>query len=82
MRLPFLDYVLTDVCRRAEEIMHSDLKPYGELVPGAEMTFVRQPLPLDVYSEYLDRVEQYRAGMTAISQQRTAYRTFMKEHLC
>lgn len=39
------------------------------------------PLPNDVYTSHLEQVERYTATAPAVSQQRTAYRAFMKELL-
>ena len=82
MKLTFLDYLLLQMCRTAAEISRSDLKPYGELVEGQSMEEPpKQPLPLDVFSAYLLRIEQTRAGRSAISMQRKEYEKFVKEHL-
>ena len=82
MRLSFLDYFLTWACRTLPAISESDTKLYGELVEDRPMEPVEQPLPNDVYSAYMSRVEKRNAGTSAISQQRTAYRAFLKETLC
>lgn len=82
MRLPFLDYFLQQICRSVPDISKSHTKPYGELVEGRPMEPTKQPLPNDVYSVYLSCVEDHQAGDSAISQQRTAYRNFLRKTLC
>lgn len=82
IRLPFLDYFLSQKCRTVPSIALSSTKPYGELVENRPMKPVEQPLPNDVYSAYMFRVEERKAGAPAISQQRQAYRAFLKEILC
>ena len=83
MKLPFLDFFLEDVCRSVDAILSSDLKAYGRMVEGRPMEPPGQPLPNDVYLEYLNAKEE--AGVksaSAISNQRAAYYEFLKENLC
>ena len=83
MKLPFLDFFLEDVCRSVDAILSSDLKAYGRMVEGRPMEPPGQPLPNDVYLEYLNAKEE--AGVksaSAISNQRAAYYKFLKENLC
>lgn len=82
MRRPFMNFFLMERCQMVSEIWQSRVKLYGELVKGREMKPVEQPLKNDVYSTYLANVENRKAGSAAISQQRTAYREFIKEKLC
>lgn len=82
MKLPFLDYFMADCCRTAMEIQASSLKAYGQLVEGRPMDkSPSQPLPGDVYTTYLKRVEGHNANQSAVSQQWTAYRDFLRENL-
>lgn len=82
MKLPFMDFFLVRQCRSIHSIFESPKKPYGELVEGRPMEPVAQPLPQDAYGSYLARVEGRRVGASAISQQQTAYRDFLREALC
>ena len=80
-KLPFLDFFLDRVCRTVPCLASSETRPYGQLVEGRPDEPVEQPLPQDVYRSYLAREEGRRAGLSAISQQRTAYRAFLKRML-
>ena len=80
-KLPFLDFFLDRICRTVLRLARSETRPYGQLVEGRPDEPVEQPLPQDVYRSYLDREEGRKAGLSAISQQRTAYRAFLKEML-
>lgn len=82
MKLPFMDFFLARQCRSIRSIFESPKKPYGELVEGRPMEPVAQPLPQDAYGSYLARVEGRKVGASAISQQQTAYRDFLREALC
>lgn len=82
MRVPFLDFFLSQVCRTVQSVSQSDTKPYGELVEKRPMEPVEQPLPNDVYTSYMSRVEKRPVGIPAISQQWQAYRSFLRESLC
>lgn len=78
----FLDYILSQRCQTAVEIINSSLKRYGDLVDGRTMDAPpKQPLPLDVYAAYMKRVEQKAVNTSAISMQRSSYRDFLKEYL-
>ena len=47
------------------------------------MTVPDQPLPNDVYMQYLNTVEGMELkSASTITNQRMAYRTFLKENLC
>ena len=80
-KLPFLDFFLDRVCRTVPRLASSETRPYGQLVEGRPDEPVEQPLPQDVYRSYLAREEGRKAGLSAISQQRTAYRAFLKRML-
>ena len=80
-KLPFLDFFLDRVCRTVSNLASSETRLYGQLVEGRPDEPVEQPLPQDVYRSYLAREEGRKAGLSAISQQRTAYRAFLKEML-
>ena len=83
MKLPFLDFFLEDTCRSVDAILSSDLKAYGRIVEGRPMEPPGQPLPNDVYLEYLNAKEEAGVkSMSAISNQRAAYYKFLKENLC
>lgn len=77
----FLDYFMHAPCRSVVEILHTRLKPYGELVENREMEETPLPLPQDVYISYLKREENYSAGRSAISQQMDAYREYLSSLL-
>ena len=83
MKVPFLDFFMAGICRTAREILACDLKDYGRMVPGRPMEPPTQPLPNDVYMQYLNREEgmAIRSAST-ITNQRTAYYAFLKENLC
>lgn len=81
MYLAFLDFFMAASCRTVAAVERAHLKPYGEMVPGRPMEEATQPLPIDVYTQYL-RTEgvELRSDAT-ISNQRDAYRTFKRENL-
>ena len=81
MYLAFLDFFMDASCRTVAAVERAHLKPYGEMVPGRPMEEATQPLPIDVYTQYL-RTEgvELRSDAT-ISNQRDAYRTFKRENL-
>lgn len=81
MHLAFLDFFMDAPCRTVAAVERAHLKPYGEMVPGRPMEEATQPLPIDVYTQYL-RTEgvELRSDAT-ISNQRDAYRTFKRENL-
>lgn len=81
MYLAFLDFFMAAPCRTVAAVERAHLKPYGEMVPGRPMEEATQPLPIDVYTQYL-RTEgvELRSDAT-ISNQRDAYRTFKRENL-
>lgn len=80
MYLAFLDFFMDASCRTVAAVERAHLKPYGEMVPGRPMEEATQPLPIDVYTQYL-RTEgvELRSDAT-ISNQRDAYRTFKREN--
>ena len=83
MKLPFLDFFMEKCCRTVGEIMDSPLKVYGQMVEGRPMTVPDQPLPNNVYMQYLNTVEGMELkSASTITNQRMAYRTFLKENLC
>lgn len=77
----FLNFFLCAPCACAEDILDAGLKPYGQMVEGRPMEPPKHPLPNDVYTTYLAQVEHKPVTDSAVSQQRTAYRRFMKEQL-
>lgn len=83
MCIPFLDFFMRDICRSLEEILASDLKLHGEMVEGRAMERPEQPLPNDVYRQYMRVVEHIEIRSDgAISNQRASYYQFLKERLC
>jgi hypothetical protein len=83
MKSTFLDYFLEEQCRTVPALVRSTLKPYGVLVEGRPMESVKQPLPLDVFVAYLNRIEHSSVRRTStISQQKGFYYAFLKEQLC
>ncbi len=83
MKIPFLDFFLQRNCRTVREILGTDLKDYGEMVPGRSMEKPKQPLPNDIYMQYLnDREQMNLKSPSTITNQRNAYRAFFKEVLC
>lgn len=83
MKIPFLDFFLERNCRTVREILGTDLKDYGEMVPGRSMEKPKQPLPNDIYMQYLnDREQMNLKSPSTITNQRNAYRAFFKEVLC
>ena len=83
MKPEFLDFFMRNKCRTAAQIADSPLKAWGELVPGRPMDREpAQPLPNDVYLTYLnDREGKGLKSESAIANQRSAYRTFLREIL-
>lgn len=73
LKLEFLDYFMAERCRSVEGLCRSALKPYGELVEGRELEETRLPLPGDVYTSYLERVEGTTVRASAVSQQKQFY---------
>jgi hypothetical protein len=81
MKVPFLDYFLAQPCRTVGEVAGCALKPYGQLAAGRGPEAPKQPLPNDVYTTYLAKIEGYTATAAAVSQQRTAFQK-LRELLC
>ena len=82
MKLPFLDFFMLDICRTTVEVLNTGLKLYGDVIPGGPMTELQSPLPADVYRKYLLEQEGKQIGDTALSNQRKAYRDFLRQMLC
>ena len=79
----FLNYFMCSPCSSVEDILSTDLKLHGQMVEGQPMEPAERPLQLDVYTTYLEQVEHYTVKESAVSQQRTAYKAFMKaQFLC
>lgn len=77
----FLNFFMCSPCSSVEEIFETGQKLHGQMVEGKPMEPPGHPLPGDVYTTYLEQVEEYPVGESAVSQQRTAYITFMKKQL-
>lgn len=77
----FLNFFMSSPCGSVEDILAAGLNPYGQMVEGRPMEPPKQPLPNDVYTTYLRQVEHYTATAQAVSQQRTAYQTFIRDQL-
>lgn len=73
LKIPFLDYFMAAACRTVDAIAATPTKSYGQIVEGRGSEETPLPLPNDVYTAYLDRVENYRAKASAVSQQKTAF---------
>lgn len=82
INISFLDFFMSDICRTANEILHSRLKFYGEIVEGQPMEEPRYPLPNNIYCTYLKVTHKKKVGDSAISNQRNAYHTFLRKMLC
>lgn len=78
MRLPFLDFFTQRECRTLAALAQTPVKPYGALVEKRPMEELDLPLPADVFTAYLKKVEHYSASASALSQQRKAYKKFGK----
>lgn len=79
----FLDFFLSSICRSVEAVAGTPVKLYSELVPGRDEKEPGHPLPNDVYRKYLGEVEEYEVKSDgAVSNQRDAYRKFLRESLC
>ena len=63
MCIPFLDFFMRDICRSLEEILASDLKLHGEMVEGRAMKRPEQPLPNDVYRQYMMNYNAMLSGL-------------------
>ncbi len=81
MLIPFLDFFMAKPCRTVAQIQRTPLKPYGAMVEGRPMAQPGQPLPNDVYLQYLRRQGYPLRSASTISNQRDAYRAFIKENL-
>lgn len=82
-RLGFLDFFLSARCRTVAAIDATAVKPYGELVPGRETKAPGHPLPNDVYRTYLRERENCDVRSDgAVSNQRAAYRKYLRDCLC
>ncbi len=83
MKLPFLDFFLERNCRTVQEILRTDLKYYGQMVLGRPMEQPNQPLPNDVYIQYLNTQENAMLkSPSTITNQRNAYCEFFGGILC
>ncbi len=78
MRLAFLDFFTQRECRTLADLSQTPIKPYGALVKGRQMKETSLPLPDDVFTAYLKQVEQHPVSLSAVSQQRKAYKKFGK----
>lgn len=81
MEVQFLDYFMAEQCRTAAAIQHCRLKPYGLLAQGRAMEETKLPLPGDVFTSYLEQVWGKKVSVSAVSNQKKAYLTFMKDRL-
>lgn len=81
MHLDFLDFFMAAPCRTVADIERTRLKLYGEMAPGRPMTEPDQPLPIDVYIQYLRREGVKLNSSATISNQRDAYKAFKRENL-
>ena len=81
MYLAFLDFFMAAPCRTVDAVERTHLRPYGEMVPGRPMEAPNQPLPIDVYTQYLRTEGVALRSDATISNQRDAYRTFKRENL-
>ena len=81
MYLAFLDFFMAEPCRTVSAVERAHLRLYGEMVPGRPMTEPNQPLPIDVYTQYLRAEGVALRSDATISNQRDAYRTFKRENL-
>lgn len=83
MQLGFLDFFMAKVCRTIPELCACDVKLHGEMVEGCPMEEPGHPLPNNVYKTYLNSCEGYNIKSDGtISNQRDAYKKFLREHLC
>ena len=81
IKVTFLNYFMRSPCGSVKNILNTGLKLYGQMVEGRPMELPEHPLPNDVYTTYLAQVEHYTVTEPAVSQQKTAYRAFMREQL-
>lgn len=82
MQLKFLDYFMSAPCRSVREIAGRALKLYGELVPGGAMEEPKQPFPNDLYLTYRNTQENATIrSVSTITNQRNAYKDFLKQEL-
>lgn len=83
MCVGFLDFFMAEVCRTVPAICGCALKLHGEMVEGCPMAEPGQPLPNNVYKTYLNTHEGFSIKSDGtISNQRDAYKKFLKENLC
>lgn len=79
MKSSFLDYYMEESCRTVVQLAYGNLKRYGELVSGRPMDQETElPIPGDVYLAYLERIKGHQAKAAALSQQRTAFKEFLR----
>lgn len=82
MRVGFLDYFMEEVCRTIQQIRSCNVKLYGKMVEGCPMQDPGHPLPNNVYKTYLNGFEGFDIHSDGtISNQRTAYKEFLRENL-
>lgn len=82
MEVRFLDYFMAEQCRTAAAIQQCGLKKYGQLVQGESMEEeTTLPLPNNVFTTYLERILGKKAGVSAVSNQKKAYRAFIRDNL-
>lgn len=87
MALPFLDFFMDERCRSVSSLLKSDLKAYGQMVPGRPMEPPRRPpykeghLPNDIYMQHLNSQTNFQINTpSTISNQWNAYAKFLKDN--
>lgn len=87
MTLPFLDFFMGGSCRSVRSILRTDLKAYGQMVPGRPMEPPRRPpykegyLPADIYMRYLNAQTDFKIkSPSSLSEQWGAYVKFLEDY--
>lgn len=83
MKLPYLDYYMSKVCRTIHTLSHTPLKPYEEVVLArkGKTKETKLPLPADVSLSYLQICENISVGESARSNQMKGYKEEIKAML-
>lgn len=83
MKLPYLDYYMSKICRTIDALANTPLKPYEEVVPAqkGKTAETKLPLPADVSLAYLRICENISVEKNTRSRQLTNYKDEIKAML-
>lgn len=83
MKLPYLDYYMSKICRTIDALANTPLKPYEEVVPArkGKIEETELPLPADVSLTYLRVCENISVKKNTRSRQLKNYKDEIKAML-